>query len=126
MLEGSDDKKNSETEKVQESSWSSLIITTHLAVFAFSSVYRSLLLCSFSLSCTLLRVPLSGSPSRALLSLFHSLELGTVPVKPMGFLPALLFALLVIASEGYLQQLQGEQRSVASFRGHGMSCLLCR
>ncbi|XP_076591901.1 protein Aster-B isoform X11 [Chaetodon auriga] len=44
----------------------------------------------------------------------------------MGFLAALLFAVLVIASEGCLQQLQGEQRSVAGFRGHGMSCLLCR
>ncbi|XP_067362644.1 protein Aster-B isoform X8 [Channa argus] len=44
----------------------------------------------------------------------------------MGFLAALLFAVLVIASEGCLQQLQGEQHSVASFRGHGMSCLLCR
>ncbi|XP_031716739.1 protein Aster-B isoform X11 [Anarrhichthys ocellatus] len=44
----------------------------------------------------------------------------------MGFLAALLFAVLVIVSDGHLQQLQGEQRSVAGFRGHGMSCLLCR
>nr|XP_020456078.1 GRAM domain-containing protein 1B isoform X8 [Monopterus albus] len=44
----------------------------------------------------------------------------------MGFLAVRLFAVLVIASEGCLQQLQGEQRSVAGYRGHGMSCLLCR
>ncbi|XP_035009529.1 protein Aster-B isoform X11 [Hippoglossus stenolepis] len=44
----------------------------------------------------------------------------------MGFLAAPFFAVLVISSEGRLQQLQEEQRSVAGFRGHGMSCLLCR
>ncbi|MEQ2284657.1 hypothetical protein AMECASPLE_023770 [Ameca splendens] len=44
----------------------------------------------------------------------------------MGFSASFLFAVLVLACEGHLQQLRGEQRSVASFRGHGMSCLLCR
>uniref|UniRef100_A0A1A8UM12 GRAM domain containing 1B n=5 Tax=Nothobranchius TaxID=28779 RepID=A0A1A8UM12_NOTFU len=44
----------------------------------------------------------------------------------MGFLAAFLGAVPVLAGEGRLQQLRGEQRSVAGFRGHGMSCLLCR
>lgn len=81
--------------------------------------------------------PPSSSLSRASLSLTLTSH-SPSPLAPigkrylsnlMGFLAALLLGspVLLVASERRRRRpLQGEQRSVAAFGGHGMSCLLCR
>lgn len=83
-------------------------------------------LCSIPPLCLSFRSPALPAARCLLAQCLHLLELGALPVKPMGFSAGFLFAVLVLACEVHLQQLRGEQRSVASFRGHGMSCLLCR